>query len=108
MTFANSSFDSKDTSDSLYMFNRIKGKGAKPEALAKALRDMNQHGSMSILASDGTYLLAYRDMNRSNSLYYKKFPGGYVVCSEPIFAKRASWTLIQPGEFVIFNKGQIV
>jgi predicted glutamine amidotransferase len=95
-------------SDSLYMFGVVKRFGHDTTKFTGQLQVMNKHGSMSILASDGRYLLAYRDNKGCTPLSYRPFQGGFIVCSEPIFGRKSAWTEIRPGTSMVFKNGKLV
>jgi predicted glutamine amidotransferase len=98
--------DLNATSDSLYLFEELQKVPRSPKNIFAYLREMNAYGSMSVVLSDGKYLLGYRDAQGSVPLYYRRFKGGYVICSLPIISKK-QWKPVPPNSSVLFVKGEL-
>ena len=99
--------DTTNESDSLYMFKGLLKIPKEPRAVMSYLKKMNHEGAMSVLISDGTYLLAYRDKRGTRPLHYRRIKGGYLVCSLPMESKKR-WKQIAPGCAMLFVNGQLV
>ena len=99
--------------------------------LRNTLREMNKHGGLSCLFSDGEHLFCYRDKNGRSGLHFihcTPSPGdavssedspalpdaddklqqltGYVIASEPLTG--SAWEACHPSELVVINRGTMV
>ena len=99
--------------------------------LSGFLRDLNSHGNLNMLMSDGERLFCYHDAGRYKGLYYVarefrhtrlkmvdedwvvdlgtiKEPGqkGYVVATMPLTEE--PWTRLAGGQLMVFSHGEIV
>ncbi len=95
--------------------------------LGDTLRDMNMHGGLSCIFSDGENLFCYRDEKGRSGLCFTRCtppdsadlpgggkpphercegPAGYVIASEPL--TKSGWEACLPAELVVIRDGQMV
>ncbi len=87
--------------------------------LRNTLRDMNMHGGLSCIFSNGDYLFCYRDKTGRSGLHFvhgtskshargkkSQRPKGYIIASTPL--TNGEWEACIPSELIVFRAGAMV